>query len=148
VWVEDKGLSLAIHYRQSAPAFQARRKILAATRDLRHVRVFGGKRVVNLTVEGAPHKGAALAADRRRLKCGWVLYLGDDETDEDAFALAGDVISVRIGLSQRSHARYYLRTQKEIDEILERLIALREAENRNSKQAAKSLPRNGAAERT
>ncbi len=128
VWVEDKGLSLAIHYRQSAPAFQARRKILAASRDLRHVRVFGGKKVVNLTEAGAPHKGGALAAERRRLKCDWVLYLGDDENDEDAFALAGDVVPVRIGLSRQSHARYYLRTQKEIDELLGRLIDLREAE--------------------
>jgi trehalose 6-phosphate phosphatase len=148
VWVEDKGLSLAIHYRQSPPAFQARRKILAATRDLRHVRVFGGKKVVNLVVEGAPHKGAALAAERRRLKCDWVLYLGDDENDEDAFALAGDVISVRIGLSRRSHARYYLRTQKEIDELLRRLIVLRKVETRSPKQTAKRRIRNGAAERT
>ena len=139
VWVEDKGLSLAIHYRQSAPALQARRTILAATRDLRHVRVFGGKRVVNLTVEGAPHKGGALAAERHRLKCDWVLYLGDDENDEDAFALAGDVVSVRIGLSRRSHARYYLRTQKEVDELIERLIVLRKLENRSSEQAAKRL---------
>ena len=96
--------------------------------------VFGGKKVVNLTVEGAPHKGAALAAERRRLKCAWVLYLGDDENDEDAFALAGDVVPVRIGLSRQSHGRYYLRTQKEIDELLRRLIVLREAENSSREQ--------------
>ncbi|MGH9592271.1 MAG: trehalose-phosphatase [Bryobacteraceae bacterium] len=134
VWVEDKGLSLAVHYRQSAPASRARRKILAATRDLRHVRVFGGKRVVNLTVEGAPHKGGALAAERRRLKCDWVLYLGDDENDEDAFALEGEVVPVRIGPARQSHARYYLRTQGEVDRLLERLIDLREAELNRRKQ--------------
>jgi trehalose 6-phosphate phosphatase len=134
VWIEDKGLSLAVHYRQCAPAFHARRKIIAATRDIKRVHVFGGKRVVNLTVEGAPHKGEALAAERRRLECDWVLYLGDDENDEDAFALDGNVVPVRIGQARQSHARYYLRTQLEVDTLLEQLITLRESENRGRKR--------------
>ena len=83
--------------------------------------------MVNLAAEEAPQKGEALAAERRRLNCDWVLYLGDDENDEGAFSLGGDVVSARIGLSRRSHARYYLRTQMEVDELLERLIVLREA---------------------
>jgi len=35
--------------------------------------------VVNLVVDGAPNKGDALAAERDRLGCNWVLYVGDDE---------------------------------------------------------------------
>jgi len=46
VWVEDKGLSMAVHYRQSPQKTEARRRILAATRNLEHVRVVGGKQVV------------------------------------------------------------------------------------------------------
>uniref|UniRef100_Q029X7 Trehalose 6-phosphate phosphatase n=1 Tax=Solibacter usitatus (strain Ellin6076) TaxID=234267 RepID=Q029X7_SOLUE len=122
VWVEDKDLSLAVHYRQAPKSSDARCRILAAARTLPHARVFGGKRVVNLVLDTAPHKGQALAAERDRLGCDWVLYVGDDKTDEDAFALCGNIVPVRIGVSQRSHARYYLRTQREIDRLLAVLV--------------------------
>lgn len=125
LWVEDKGLSLAVHYRQSPQKTEARRRILAATRNLRHVRVVGGKQVVNLMVDRAPDKGEALAAERDRLLCNWVLYVGDDENDEDAFALHGNIVPVRIGRKRHSHARYYLHTQAEIDKLLELLVLLR-----------------------
>jgi len=126
VWVEDKGMSLAIHYRQSPQKTDACRRILAATRKLRVAQVFGGKQVVNVVVTGAPNKGDALAAERDRLGCNWVLYVGDDANDEDAFGLSGNMVSVRIGQKARSRARYYLHTQAEIDELLELLVQLRE----------------------
>jgi len=127
VWVEDKGLSLTLHYRQSPQKAEARRRILAATRDLKQVRVFGGKQVVNVVPDKAPNKGIALAAERDRLQCNWVLYVGDDENDEDAFALEGNIVPVRIGRKRQSCARYYLRTQAEIDKLLELLVLLGEA---------------------
>lgn len=122
VWVEDKELSLAVHYRHAPKDVDARCRILAAARNLPHARVFGGKRVVNLVLDTAPHKGHALAAERDRLDCDWVLYVGDDETDEDAFSLGGNIVPVRVGLKQRSHAHYYLRTQREIDRLLAVLV--------------------------
>lgn len=125
VWVEDKGASLAVHYRQAPPGVRARRRILAAARNLEQARVFGGKRVVNVVASGSPHKGDALASERDRLRCSWVLFVGDDETDEDAFALAGNTVAVRVGRARRSHASYYLRSQAEIDELLELLVSLR-----------------------
>jgi trehalose 6-phosphate phosphatase len=75
---------------------------------------------------GAPNKGNALAAERDRLGCSWGLYVGDDANDEDAFALSGAVVSVRIGQKLRSRTRYYLRTQLETNELLELLVRLRE----------------------
>ena len=125
LWVEDKGLSLAIHYRQYAQKADARRRILAVTRKLKRARVFGGKQVVNVVGGGVPNKGDAVAAERDRLRCNWVLYVGDDENDEDAFALGGNIVPVRIGRKLRSHARYYLRTQEEMDALLELLVRLR-----------------------
>jgi trehalose 6-phosphate phosphatase len=119
-------MSLAVHYRQSVEKRDARRRILAAARKLMVAHVFGGKQVINLVVTGAPNKGDALAAERDRLGCDWVLYVGDDANDEDAFALSGNIVSVRIGHKLRSRARYYLRTQAEIDELLELLVRLRE----------------------
>jgi trehalose 6-phosphate phosphatase len=125
LWVEDKGFSLAVHYRQCARKTEARQRILAAAGNLEHVRVFGGKQVVNLAVDRAPDKGVALAAERDRLGCNWVLFAGDDVNDEDAFALDGNIVPIRIGWKRQSHARYYLRTQAEIDQLLELLVLLR-----------------------
>ena len=125
VWIEDKGLSLAVHYRNAPDKKQALRKIEAAAQGLDCVRLIGGKLVVNLTAFGAPNKGTALAAERDRLGCDWILYVGDDENDEDAFSLAGNVVPVRIGRKQRSNARYYLRDQEEIDGLLARMALLR-----------------------
>jgi trehalose 6-phosphate phosphatase len=127
LWVEDKGMSLAIHYRQSVQKTDARRRILAAARKLKDAQVFGGKQVVNVVLDSAPNKGDALAAERTRLGCNWVLYVGDDDNDEDAFALSGNIVSVRIRRKLRSHARYYLRAQAEIDDLLELLVRLRES---------------------
>jgi trehalose 6-phosphate phosphatase len=124
--MENKGLSLAVHYRQSSPRMEARRRILAATRKLEHVQVFGGKQVINVMVDDAPDKGDALAAERDRLGCNWALYVGDDEEDEKAFALDGNIVSVRIGKKLHSCARYYLRSQREIDQLLSLLVRLRE----------------------
>jgi trehalose 6-phosphate phosphatase len=125
VWMEDKGISLAVHYRESPHKAEARRLVLAAAKTLPDVRVFGGKQVVNLVPADAPHKGDALSAERARFGCKWVLFVGDDENDEDAFALSGNVVPVSIGRKQRSHARYYLRTQAEIDDLLDLLVRLR-----------------------
>jgi len=126
LWIEDKGLSLAVHYRLCANKAEVRRRILAQVHTLPRTRVFGGKQVVNVVADGAPNKGDALASERDRLRCNWVLYIGDDDNDEDAFALDGNIVAVRVGRKLRSHAGYYLRTQAEIDMLLEALIRLRQ----------------------
>jgi trehalose 6-phosphate phosphatase len=125
LWVEDKGLSLTVHYRQCPRKLEARRRIYQVVRTLQHVRAFGGKQVVNLVEADAPHKGDVLAGERNRLACNWVLYVGDDVNDEDAFELSGNIVSVRIGRTRMSHASYYLRTQSEIQRLLELLCIMR-----------------------
>jgi trehalose 6-phosphate phosphatase len=130
VMIEDKGLSLSIHYRQSRQKKRARAAILAAATSLgsrEPVRLVGGKQVVNLLPEGAPHKGIALERARARLGCDTALYVGDDETDEDVFALdqPGRLLGVRVGARATSHAAFYLRGQREIDQLLRVLIQAR-----------------------
>ncbi|MGD0666543.1 MAG: trehalose-phosphatase [Bryobacteraceae bacterium] len=127
VWVEDKGFSLAVHYRQCHRKAAARRRILEVSRKLEQASVFGGKKVINLAVQGAPRKGDALASERDRLRCRWVLFVGDAEDDEDAFALKGNTIAVRVGRKRQSHASYFLRSQAEIDKLLEVLVSRRQA---------------------
>jgi len=123
--VEDKGLSLAVHYRLCARRAEVRKRILALAQKLPDVRIVGGKFVINLVLDRSHNKGQALAAERARLGCDWILFVGDDDNDEDAFALGGNIVPVRIGRKRHSHARYYLRTQEEMDALLEILVRLR-----------------------
>jgi len=126
VWLEDKRFSLAVHYRLAPRPRLARRAILAASAALPRVRLVGGKRVVNLVPRDAPHKGEALEAERRRSRCECTLYVGDDVTDEDVFALAGPRhTGVRVGRKRGSRARYFLRGQQQVDGLLEALVELR-----------------------
>jgi len=117
--IEDKGLSLAIHFRRAPSRPGAGRAIRRALRPLAGVRIVAGKLVVNVLPAGSPDKGRAIARLRRLLESEAVLYVGDDETDEDVFAsgLPG-LISVRVGPRRGSRARYFLRTRSEVDDLL------------------------------
>jgi trehalose 6-phosphate phosphatase len=123
--IEDKGASLAIHYRHAADRRKAVEAIREAAAALADVRVVQGKQVVNLLPAGAPNKGAALERLRVQLGCELALYVGDDTSDEDAFAKGSQVIGVRVGHSSTSAARYFLRRQRDVDILLERLVGLR-----------------------
>ncbi len=123
VWVEDKGHSLSVHYRGAAHKPRARRAILAALGTLRGTRVVSGKDVFNVVPRGAPNKGQAVVRLRRRLGCDRVLFVGDDVTDEDAFALAGPrFLAIRVGARRGSAAPHHLRSQAEIDDLLALLV--------------------------
>jgi trehalose 6-phosphate phosphatase len=127
VVIEDKGLSVAVHYRRARQRNAARRVILDAGRSLNDVRIIGGKLVVNFVVRGAPHKGLALEHQRSDFDCDTTIYVGDDETDEDIFELhrRGCLLSIRVGQKRTSAASYYLRNQAEIDRLLRMLVNLR-----------------------
>jgi trehalose 6-phosphate phosphatase len=132
--IENKRFSVAVHYRQAKDRRAARDLIMTTGRLLEEVRVVGGKLVVNFLVAGAPQKGLALERERTRFGCDAVIYVGDDETDEDVFRLArpAQLLSIRIGRKQTSAARYYIRDQSEIDRLLGTLVAIREGHVRRS----------------
>ena len=127
VFIEDKGFSVALHYRQARERNATRRVVFSAARALDDVRLIGGKLVVNCLVPGARHKGLALERERTHFACDTVIYVGDDETDEDVFQIdrPGQLLSVRVGRRKTSAASYFIRNQAEIDKLLERLVALR-----------------------
>jgi trehalose 6-phosphate phosphatase len=127
VVVEDKTYSVTVHYRRATQKRRAIRAVAAAVRALRGARVIGGNEAVNVVPRGAPHKGEALERARRLLACEKAIYVGDDDTDEDAFAVARPdrLLSVRIGGARRSRARYRLKDQRQIDRFLRALLTLR-----------------------
>jgi trehalose 6-phosphate phosphatase len=118
VVVEDKGRSLAVHVRRAARPVQALERAAAAAAALDGARVFGGKLVVNVVPEAAPTKADAVEA--LAAECGGapVLYVGDDDTDEDAFRSRAVRWGVRVGRAERSAARFFVDEQAQVDRLL------------------------------
>jgi trehalose 6-phosphate phosphatase len=127
VVIEDKGRSLAVHYRAAPDPVAAGRRVHAEARGLPSVRLVPGKRVLNLVPAQAPHKGEALVDACRRLGCTSALFLGDDVTDEDVFRMRRPpikLLGVRVGRSVKSKAPFFVRGQDEVDQLLRRLLTL------------------------
>lgn len=129
VTLENKGASVALHYRKSREKARARGAILQAAAGLGDVRIISGKLVVNVLPRGAPHKGVALERERSRLRCDTAIYVGDDESDEDVFALdqPGRLLTIRVGPKAKSLASYCIKNQAELDDLLRVLVHLRRA---------------------
>jgi trehalose 6-phosphate phosphatase len=125
---EDKRYSLSIHYRRSPDPTLGRAAIVRAVEALPvAARMVEGVMVVNVVPPGAPNKGEALLRLKRMEGADAAIYVGDDVTDEDAFALdrSGEAVGVRVGRCPRSAARYFLRDQREVDRLVARLTELR-----------------------
>lgn len=127
VVIENKTYSLSVHYRKARQKRAALAAIMEAAGSLGGARIVGGKLVVNIMPQGAPHKGIALERERDRLRCDTAIYAGDDDTDEDVFALdrPGRLLSIRVGKKSASSALYCVEDQSDIDELLRVLIELR-----------------------
>jgi trehalose 6-phosphate phosphatase len=127
VTIEDKTYSLSLHYRAARDKRRAVGEIDAALRLLRRARRIAGKLVVNVVPAEAPGKGDALERARRLLQCDATLYVGDDDTDEEAFRArrSAHFVSVRVGPTNRTQAGYLLKDQRHIDRLLRQLAAFR-----------------------
>jgi len=128
VVVENKSYSLSFHYRTVDQRDEARALISRIIAELSPPpRIVLGKSVVNVMPPTASHKGTALLEYMRRLDCSTALYVGDDETDEDVFALRDHrILTVRVGKKKGSAARYFLKRQAEITEMLRLLVGVGE----------------------
>jgi trehalose-phosphatase len=112
IWIEDKGLSLAIHYRGAAEktvraAGRITRRILAPLRDSLYL--MDGLKVWEILPRELPGKGATVSGLVERLPEGALaIYIGDDDTDETAFAALPGEITVRVGRKKGTRANFYL----------------------------------------
>lgn len=132
-FVEDKGLTLSVHYRQVArdrvPEVRAAVERAAGASDA--LRVTEGKEVLEVRPRVDWHKGRAVEFLLGVLDPAPgtpVLYLGDDTTDEDAFrALAawaggsGEGVLVADSSPAGTAARSYVRDPAEVAALLEEL---------------------------
>lgn len=124
--IENKGPTIALHYRRAVDIRQAQDSIAAALAGLEpRPRRVGGKFVENLLPEDAPDKALALQTLMRRENISKSVFAGDDETDEDIFRIGNpNLFTVRVGRKPQSLAAYYLRSPQETGRML-RIINVR-----------------------
>jgi trehalose 6-phosphate phosphatase len=130
---ENKQYSLSIHYRAARRKGEARSEIARAISRLAlPIRTIYGKSVLDILPAAAPHKGDALLRLRSEAGMDTALFVGDDLTDEDIFTLdqPGRLLTIRIGPSRTSSAAYFLRSQLEIDDLLDFMSNCRAQEAR------------------
>lgn len=126
VWLESKDLALAVHYRGAprSSVVRARRLLAEALAGEPGLRVQANKKIWDVLPDGTVNKWTAVQAilrgTGRRSARRLLFYLGDDTTDEDVFRKMKG-ISVVIGRKRETAARYYLRSQREVGEFLDRL---------------------------
>ena len=87
-WVEDKGVSVAVHYRQAPDPVSARAALLVALQPVATeagLELIEGKMVLELVPPDRPLKGGAVERLVREHGLQAVLYAGDDHADLDAF---------------------------------------------------------------
>lgn len=124
IMVEDKGLSLALHYRLSRRPDEALALIREVLRPaLPRCRTFSGKMVENVVPADAPDK--ALAVHRLVAHCNvsCAIFVGDDVNDEPVFASAPrDWLTIRVGRAPDSRAGYFLDSTAEVGLLLDRML--------------------------
>jgi len=123
VLLEHKGLTASVHYRLSAaadvPAIDAAVQAIVA-RNGALFRVNPGRKVFDIVPRTDWHKGAAVRWINRHLseRPALTIYLGDDASDEDAFSVLPDAVTVKVGDAAATCARYRLPDPAAVHEFL------------------------------
>ena len=137
-WVEDKGLTCSVHFRQVRAESQADlvdrvRDRLGPVVERDQIVLMVGKKVIDIRPALSWDKGKALAFlietlqnDRRDASSHALpIYIGDDVTDEDAFRAVNQHrgLSVIVGSEDRpTEAGYRIPSPVQTAEFLERLL--------------------------
>ncbi len=124
--IEEKPASIAFHFRNAEE--RAARRALEAIDEgpalWEGVYVKRGKKVVELTVV-ATNKGEALQRIRQRVGASAAVFIGDDVTDEDAFAtLTGPDVGIKVGEGE-SKAPYRVEHPDDVARLLAHLYEQR-----------------------
>jgi trehalose 6-phosphate phosphatase len=125
VGVEDKGICFGIHYRRARkPAAEKARAIVkeALARLGPGFNLMAGKKIWEIYPKDMGNKGKAAKEllqqiPGRKL----VVYAGDDTTDETAFALLRNDVTIRVGKFRETRANFFVHGPAEVVMFLEKL---------------------------
>jgi len=124
VEVEDKRYSLTLHFHGVTEPTRVRIAVELLLQQLSpSPGVILGKFSVNVLPPGQGGKGQAALALMVHLRQSGLFFVGDDETDENVFRLTeGLAMGVRVGKQPDSRAKFYLKRQEEIENIIRFLV--------------------------
>ena len=136
VFVEDKGLSLCLHYRKADIDEEKVKGIFNRIIDpyvaAGKVSTMLGKKVIEIRPAIGLNKGKIVKwLLKRENLIGHnegitAIYIGDDQTDETAFKVLGDSgISVMVGNLPSSLAKYYLDDTEQVYQFLTMILKMR-----------------------
>ena len=124
IQIEDKGCILTIHYRNVDPR-RVSPILMALKKEIMGSKVplcLGfGKMIFEIRPQSTVNKGTAVLELLNQVDQDGVLplYIGDDQTDEDAFkVLKRRGITIFVGLSGNSSAQYYVNDPFEVYQFL------------------------------
>ena len=130
-WIQAKGLSTSVHFRQVAPRDVVRlhkmvQAVAAPYVDARQIVVRAGKMVMEVRPNVDWHKGSAVGWLARQMSPNdaqpLLLYLGDDDTDEDVFKMWRGAITVCVGEQRETVARYFIHDPGDTHVFLDWLV--------------------------
>lgn len=119
VWIEDKKLTLSVHYRKLAQQHGPDLKAAldrALTPFRRKIKVTDGKCVREVRPQVRWNKGYAATWLWRHLAPNSIpIYIGDNKTDEDAFkSLSRHGVGIRVGSGSQTHAPFWVRNTLDV----------------------------------
>ena len=126
--IEKKKFGCTLHYRMANK--EGRELIQRAFHGViaeggygQSVTVIQGKKILEAAPNTSWDKGGAALFILQELKTDYLpIYVGDDLTDETAFnALKEKGITIRVGRSKKTAAKYYLKGQWEVSRLLKHL---------------------------
>jgi trehalose-phosphatase len=137
VEIEQKGLSASIHYRQVTEELHhwVRTTVQQTIERSRSFKTASGKMVIEVRPSVEWHKGHAVRwiLDRVLPPGAFPIYVGDDNTDEDAFCLLSDALTIRVGLIPHTCAKYWIPDIAAVEDFLSDVGSLRSHGKEGSK---------------
>jgi trehalose 6-phosphate phosphatase len=117
VQIEDKGLTLSVHYRNVPANLQktVEEVVREKVRKGGKFRLTEGKKVMEVRPPVSWHKGEAVCWIQKQVEAPALsIYIGDDSTDEDAFLALPDGVTIRVGGNVNSLAGYSVANPDEV----------------------------------
>ena len=132
--LEDKGIGLALHYRQADPdtALAARKDFVRAVHGYQQqgvkLELLAGKEVIEAKPAGMTKDDAIRQILARYASSALPIYIGDERSDEAAFLTIADIgLAILVAETPReTAATLFLKDPSEVYLFLRRLIHIRE----------------------
>jgi trehalose 6-phosphate phosphatase len=126
VWIENKNMSISIHFRGASAANRVRMQLAARsalTPHREHLQIEENLRDWEVLPLVCGDKGTAVISEIKKYKLHSALpiYIGDDISDEAAFHSLREGVTVHVGGAQNTRARYFVRGPAEVAQALARI---------------------------